>query len=86
MWSCWTSVASRAGSTSSRSPPAMRMPRPMRSSATAMRCGPRPAAGAEIIGGATVWGGFAPDEIGALLGEAAATFRPRRLILRPRRA
>ena len=41
------------------------------------------AAGAEIIGGATVWGGFAPDEIGALLGETAVTFRPRRLILAP---
>ena len=44
------------------------------------------AAGAEIIGGATVWGGFAPDEIGALLGEAAVTFRPRRLILAAGRA
>ncbi|MBL6456384.1 FAD-dependent oxidoreductase [Belnapia sp. T6] len=39
------------------------------------------AAGAEILTGATVWGGFAPDEIAALVDGAATTFRPRRLIL-----
>ncbi|CAA9279811.1 MAG: SoxB-like sarcosine oxidase, subunit beta related [uncultured Craurococcus sp.] len=39
------------------------------------------AAGAEILTGATVWGGFAPDEIGALIDGAAVTLRPRRLIL-----
>ena len=39
------------------------------------------AAGATILTGATAWGGFAPDEIGALIGEAAVTFRPRRLLL-----
>ena len=39
------------------------------------------AAGAEIITGATVWGGFAADEIAALVGDAAVTFRPRRLVL-----
>ncbi|SDB30859.1 FAD-dependent oxidoreductase [Belnapia rosea] len=39
------------------------------------------AAGAGILTGATVWGGFAPEEIGALVGGAATTFRPRRLIL-----
>ena len=39
------------------------------------------AAGAEILTGATVWGGFAPDEIAALVGDAAVTFRPRRLVL-----
>ena len=41
------------------------------------------AAGATIHQGATVWGGFAADEIGALIGDAAVTFRPRRLILAP---
>lgn len=39
------------------------------------------AAGAEILTGATVWGGFAVDEIAALVGDAAVTFRPRRLVL-----
>jgi len=39
------------------------------------------AAGAEILTGATVWGAFAPDELGALIGDAAVTLRPRRLIL-----
>jgi len=39
------------------------------------------AAGAEILTGATLWGGFAPDELGALIGEAAVTLRPRRLVL-----
>ncbi|TDH63401.1 FAD-dependent oxidoreductase [Dankookia rubra] len=39
------------------------------------------AAGAGILTGATAWGGFAPDEIGALVGEAAVTFRPRRLVI-----
>ena len=39
------------------------------------------AAGAEILTGATVWGGFAPDEIGALVEGAAVTLRPRRLVI-----
>ena len=39
------------------------------------------AAGAEILTGATAWGGFAPDEIGALVGDTAVTFRPRRLVI-----
>ncbi|GGC27334.1 hypothetical protein GCM10011504_01910 [Siccirubricoccus deserti] len=39
------------------------------------------AAGVEMLGGATVWGGFAPDEIAVVVGETAFTFRPRRLIL-----
>lgn len=41
------------------------------------------AAGVALHHGATVWGGFAPDEIAALLDGAAVTFRPRRLILAP---
>jgi glycine/D-amino acid oxidase-like deaminating enzyme/bacterioferritin-associated ferredoxin len=39
------------------------------------------AAGVRIETDATVWGGFAADEIAALLGGRAATFRPRRLVL-----
>jgi NADPH-dependent 2,4-dienoyl-CoA reductase/sulfur reductase-like enzyme len=39
------------------------------------------AAGAEILTGATAWGAFAPDEIGALVGDTAVTFRPRRLVI-----
>ncbi|MBP0465558.1 FAD-dependent oxidoreductase [Roseomonas sp. PWR1] len=41
------------------------------------------AAGVTIHHGATVWGGFAPEEIAALVDGAATTFRPRRLILAP---
>lgn len=41
------------------------------------------AAGVEVIPSATAWGAFAPDEIAALVGEAAVTFRPRRLVLAP---
>lgn len=41
------------------------------------------AAGVTIHQGATVWGGFAPDEIAALVDGAAVTFRPRRLVLAP---
>ncbi|WP_137125167.1 FAD-dependent oxidoreductase [Roseomonas sp. HF4] len=41
------------------------------------------AAGVAIHQGATVWGGFAPDEIAALVDGAALTFRPRRLVLAP---
>ncbi|MBR0682496.1 FAD-dependent oxidoreductase [Roseomonas eburnea] len=41
------------------------------------------AAGIAIHQGATVWGGFAPDEIAALVGNAAVTFRPKRLVLAP---
>jgi glycine/D-amino acid oxidase-like deaminating enzyme len=41
------------------------------------------AAGARIETEATVWGGFAVDEIAALVGGRAVTFRPRRLILAP---
>ena len=40
-------------------------------------------AGIRFHYGATVWGGFAPDEIAALIEGAAITFRPRRLILAP---
>jgi len=40
-------------------------------------------AGTEILSDATLWGAFAPDELGALIGEAAVTLRPRRLILAP---
>ena len=40
-------------------------------------------AGIRFHYGATVWGGFAPDEIAALVEGAAITFRPRRLILAP---
>ncbi len=39
------------------------------------------AAGVTVHQNATAWGAFAPDEIAALLGDTAATFRPRRLIL-----
>lgn len=38
-------------------------------------------AGAEILTGATLWGAFAPEELGALIGDTAVTFRPRRLVL-----
>ncbi|WP_431267410.1 2Fe-2S iron-sulfur cluster-binding protein [Dankookia sp. P2] len=38
-------------------------------------------AGAEILTGATAWGAFSPAEIGALVGDAAVAFHPRRLIL-----
>ena len=41
------------------------------------------AAGARIETEATVWGGFAADEIAALVGGRAVTFRPRRLVLAP---
>ncbi len=41
------------------------------------------AAGVSIRQGATVWGGFAPDEIAALVDGTATTFRPKRLILAP---
>ncbi|MFN7306273.1 MAG: NAD(P)/FAD-dependent oxidoreductase, partial [Acetobacteraceae bacterium] len=40
-------------------------------------------AGIRFHYGATVWGGFAPDEIAALVEGSAITFRPRRLILAP---
>ncbi|MBK1658442.1 FAD-dependent oxidoreductase [Paracraurococcus ruber] len=39
------------------------------------------AAGVEVIPNATAWGAFAPDEIAALVGTAAVTIRPRRLLL-----
>lgn len=41
------------------------------------------AAGVAILHGATVWGGFAPDEIAAVVDGTALTFRPRRLVLAP---
>ena len=41
------------------------------------------AAGVHIETDATVWGGFAVDEIAALVADRAVTFRPRRLILAP---
>lgn len=41
------------------------------------------AAGVAIRPGATVWGGFARDEVGALVGATAIIFRPRRLVLAP---
>jgi D-hydroxyproline dehydrogenase subunit alpha len=41
------------------------------------------AAGARIATEATVWGAFAADEIAALVGGRAVTFRPRRLVLAP---
>jgi glycine/D-amino acid oxidase-like deaminating enzyme len=41
------------------------------------------AAGARIETEATVWGGFAADEIAALLAGQAVIFRPRRLVLAP---
>lgn len=41
------------------------------------------AAGVTIETGATVWGGFAPDEIATVIRGAAVTFTPRRLILAP---
>ena len=41
------------------------------------------AAGARIETDATVWAGFAPDEIAALVRGRAVTFRPRRLVLAP---
>ncbi len=41
------------------------------------------AAGARIETEATVWGGFAADEIAALVGGRAVTFRPRRLVVAP---
>ncbi|HEX3398760.1 MAG TPA: FAD-dependent oxidoreductase [Acetobacteraceae bacterium] len=41
------------------------------------------AAGATIETDATVWGGFAADEIAALVLGRAVTFRPRRLVLAP---
>ena len=40
-------------------------------------------AGVIIHHGATVWGGFAPDEIAAVIGDTALTFRPKRLVLAP---
>ncbi|WP_198373084.1 FAD-dependent oxidoreductase, partial [Roseomonas rosulenta] len=41
------------------------------------------AAGVTILHGATVWGGFAPDEIAAVVDGTALTFRPKRLVLAP---
>ncbi|MEO3475785.1 FAD-dependent oxidoreductase [Roseomonas sp. CAU 1739] len=41
------------------------------------------AAGIAIHQGATVWGGFAADEVAALVDGAAVTFRPKRLVLAP---
>jgi glycine/D-amino acid oxidase-like deaminating enzyme len=41
------------------------------------------ASGVRIETEAIVWGGFAADEIAALVGGSAVTFRPRRLILAP---
>jgi glycine/D-amino acid oxidase-like deaminating enzyme len=41
------------------------------------------AAGAHIDTEATVWGGFAADEIAALVRGRAVTFRPRQLVLAP---
>jgi len=41
------------------------------------------AAGVQIETEATVWGGFALDEIAALVGGRAVTFQPRRLVLAP---
>ncbi len=41
------------------------------------------AAGARIETEATVWGGFAADEIAALVDGRAVTFQPRRLVLAP---
>ena len=41
------------------------------------------AAGSRIETDATVWGGFAPDEIAALVQDRAITYRPRRLIIAP---
>jgi D-hydroxyproline dehydrogenase subunit alpha len=41
------------------------------------------AAGAHIETEATVWGGFAADEIAALVAGRAVTFHPRRLVLAP---
>ena len=40
-------------------------------------------AGVRIEADSVVWGGFAPDEIAALVRGRAVTFRPRRLILAP---
>jgi glycine/D-amino acid oxidase-like deaminating enzyme/bacterioferritin-associated ferredoxin len=40
-------------------------------------------AGVEVLTGALVWGGFAPDEIASLVDGTAVVFRPRRLILAP---
>jgi glycine/D-amino acid oxidase-like deaminating enzyme len=40
-------------------------------------------AGVRIEAESVVWGGFAPDEIAALVRGRAVTFRPRRLILAP---
>ncbi|WP_207792092.1 FAD-dependent oxidoreductase [Siccirubricoccus phaeus] len=39
------------------------------------------AAGVEVLNGATLWGAFSPEELGALVGETALTFRPKRLVL-----
>jgi glycine/D-amino acid oxidase-like deaminating enzyme len=41
------------------------------------------AAGVGILAGATVWGAFGSQEIAALVGGRAVTFRPRRLVLAP---
>jgi glycine/D-amino acid oxidase-like deaminating enzyme len=41
------------------------------------------AAGVDIEQRATVWGAFAADEVAAIVGERAITFRPRRLVLAP---
>jgi D-hydroxyproline dehydrogenase subunit alpha len=40
-------------------------------------------AGVRIHTDAAVWGGFAPDEIAALVAGRAVTFRPRKLVLAP---
>jgi len=39
------------------------------------------AAGVELVGGATVWGAFARDEIAAVIGGRYVLFRPRQVIL-----
>jgi glycine/D-amino acid oxidase-like deaminating enzyme len=39
------------------------------------------AAGVAILQKATVWGGFSPDEIAAVVDGVAITFRPRRLVI-----
>ena len=81
---CSTNAAPPAGSTPSRWPTATPTRRPTRSSASASTLRERAlAAGARIETEATVWGGFAADEIAALVGGRAVTFRPRRLVLAP---
>ncbi len=60
------------------------IPRPTLSSDSAPNSARAPSPrGARIETEATVWGGFAPDEIAALVRGTAITFRPRRLIIAP---